>query len=953
MAKVITEIGVGAAAIGAAFLLPGMGIALSASMTSALISGGASFVLQGIGDALKRNQGGLAVAVKSPIGPWGYVYGTQKVGGVKIFEQSNNSQGVSSNKQLHQVYALACHPCSLGNWQLRIGGRQILMRPATYGYGYSSYSPTQVTANITSISRVSGVVTMVLDNPIAGADGLNLQVTGVADNTFNGLWVVTQPNPADNTTFTYVCGGADTTTSGGYVKTTYADYRDKLYLEFLNGHHTQTFQGLLASGTNWGATDLCLGRTLAYIRMGYDSSVFPSGIPDVSFIIDGKDDILDPRTGTRGFTRNAALCVADYLSIPPSKGGFGLAIDADIPTAQLIAAANTCDELVTLAGGGTQARYSCDTYVQLTQGRGSILSDMLTSCAGRISYQGGAYSISPAAWTAPTLQLTDADLVGPIEWHPRFSIRDTCNAVKGTYVSPENSYQQGDIPPYMQDAEHGYSSDQYLAEDNGERIFREANFPCTDSSAAAQRLAKIAMMRTRFQGRGTIRCSMKAYQAVALDVIQLTHPRYGWTNKNFEVLSSRFIVDKETGRLSVELDIAETDPSIYDWSTVEQLTPQGYKEPSNVGLTVCTPPEALSLYSGYGATVGGITYPSTISISADGSTRNSLYVLWQSPNDTFVTNGGHIEVQYQRSGASTWTEFGKLDGGATNCFIGNVSDSVTYNVQIRSINKAGVVSDWKSASCTTVSVVSLPSYTGQDVAPAGTLTGLAVTGSAEIDIANFTATVGTATASCVPSPSALTGLNQGQSYYVYYVDAAFAGGTITPIATQNSSDFLNKAGYFLIGVVLTPTSGAGTYRPVSYYDAGDLTTTSPANAYDAYPTTTCAFVNGQNTTANGPANADCTFSGFASYTTTATMTLTVSALLAVSHVSTASMINANIGGTAYTLFNASTGTALADYTHTIPTGTNLASISIEATAGTPTTAGGYTSSLRIYDIRIQ
>jgi hypothetical protein len=54
---------------------------------------------------------------------------------------------------------------------------------------------------------------------------------------------------------------------------------------------------------------------------------------------------------------------------------------------------------------------------------------------------------------------------------------------------------------------------------------------------------------------------MKAYQAVALDVIQITHPRYTWVNENFEVLSSRFVWDKSgsTPTIAVELDLAQTE----------------------------------------------------------------------------------------------------------------------------------------------------------------------------------------------------------------------------------------------------------------------------------------------------------------------------------------------------------------------------------------------------------
>jgi hypothetical protein len=710
MAKAVTEVAIGAAAIAAAIFIPGGGIAIAGlaishlAAVSALTSIAMSSVMAGVSDALKGSQqGGLAVGVTTPVGPWSYVYGTQKVGGVEIFRESNSNTGASgstsNNKQLHRVYALAAHPCALGNWQLRIDGKQVLMTAS--GSDWVSYSPTQTTRNVTSISRSNGVVTMQLDGAMpAGTDGQTLKITNVSNNYFNGTYVVTQVTPGDFTKWSYVCGGSDMSTSGGKVSTTYSDYKDKIRVSFLNGNHKSTFSTLLAAGTSWKGSDLCLGRTLAYVQMGYDEGVFPSSIPNVSFVIDGKNDIYDPRTSSRGFTDNPALIIADCLSLPPSQGGFGLVIGTDIPTANLIAAANKCDELVNLSAGGTTKRYTCDTFIQLNQSRGTILQQLLTSCAGRISYQGGQYSIFPGAWVAPTLSLTDADLMGAIDWRPRFSVRDTCNGVKGTYISPENAYQQADFPAYMCDALHGYASDAYLAEDGGERIFKEANFPCTDTAAVAQRLAKIALMRTRWQGRGTIRCSMKAYQAVALDVIQLTHPHYGWTNKNFEVLASRFGVNTDGDHPTpyVELDIAETDSSIYDWTPTEQLTPQGYLQPNNVGSRICLPPENVIAYSGTGGLLNGYNCPSTVTTRADGTVDNALYIAWTQPNDAHVVHGGHMEVQYQATSASSWTSLGKIDPSAGNAIIASVSDGASYNVQVRAVNSAGVASDWIQAT---------------------------------------------------------------------------------------------------------------------------------------------------------------------------------------------------------------------------------------------------------------
>lgn len=691
MPKAVAEIGVGALAIAAPIVLPGIGIAISATMAASLTSMGASMALAGALSGLSSlmgNQGGVRTAAKNPIGSWGYAYGFQLVAPTEIFQESNNSQGTSNNKELHRVFALACHPCAigpLGTWQLRIDGKAVLFHQN--GSAFDSYSPTQTTLNITSATRAAGVVTIKLSGSLSNYNGLPALITTLSDNTMNGTWLLTQPNPSDATTFTYVCGGNNGSATGGKCKTTYPDYSNKIHVEFLNGNHTSTFPGLLSSNTSWSTSDLCLGRTMAYVRMGYDSSYFPSGVPNISFVIQGKNDILDPRTGLKGYTNNAALCIADYLSLPASKGGFGLTIGTDIPTAELIAAANLCDETMALAAGGTQAQFMLDAFFQLNKGRGSILQDLLTSCAGRLSYQGGTYQVFPGGWTAPVLALTEADIYGEMEFSHRHSIRDTCNAVKGVFTGSENNWSQADVPPYMQDAMHGYASDQWLAEDKGERIFRDANFPCTSTSAAAQRLAKIDLMRTRYQVRGTIRCSMRAYQLVALDTLTLTHRRYGWLNKLFEALSSRLVIGKgDQATLMVELDIAECGPDSYDWSSIEQLTPQGWKEPANANLSIVSPVEMLDVYSGPAmASPINPLHPRPLCIikGADGIQRSNLWCSWVSPNDPHVLSGGHIEVQWQQVGDSSWASAGKFDPSTTECWLGSVIDGNSYNVQVR------------------------------------------------------------------------------------------------------------------------------------------------------------------------------------------------------------------------------------------------------------------------------
>jgi hypothetical protein len=89
------------------------------------------------------------------------------------------------------------------------------------------------------------------------------------------------------------------------------------------------------------------GCAKAALKMKFDSTKFPSGIPVMNFIVTGYDQVEDPRVGGSptwtGWTDNAALCLAQYLR--ESERGLGYGADRIDETA-LIAAANACDEMV-------------------------------------------------------------------------------------------------------------------------------------------------------------------------------------------------------------------------------------------------------------------------------------------------------------------------------------------------------------------------------------------------------------------------------------------------------------------------------------------------------------------------------------------------------------------------------------------------------------------------------
>lgn len=110
------------------------------------------------------------------------------------------------------------------------------------------------------------------------------------------------------------------------------------------------------------------GRGIAYIatRLKWNANAFPSGIPNIAAIIDGVDEIYDPRTLATGFTNNAALCIANWLTSPWGRNLDWTRLDED----SVIAAANICDERVLIRQYDTSFTAEADTEI-LTLADGS------------------------------------------------------------------------------------------------------------------------------------------------------------------------------------------------------------------------------------------------------------------------------------------------------------------------------------------------------------------------------------------------------------------------------------------------------------------------------------------------------------------------------------------------------------------------------------------------------
>jgi hypothetical protein len=125
----------------------------------------------------------------------------------------------------------------------------------------------------------------------------------------------------------------------------------------------------------WTVNHRQRGCAGVHLRLIWSADKYPNGTPNATFDVKGRK-VYDPRTGLTAWSDNPALCTRDFLS----NTDFGLgAPDSEIDDALVIAAANICDELISLAAGGTEKRYTANGSFQTSEEPESFSS----SCSAR------------------------------------------------------------------------------------------------------------------------------------------------------------------------------------------------------------------------------------------------------------------------------------------------------------------------------------------------------------------------------------------------------------------------------------------------------------------------------------------------------------------------------------------------------------------------------------------
>jgi len=453
--------------------------------------------------------------------------------------------------------------------------------------------------------------------------------------------------------------------------------------------------------SNWTSNHKLTDQGYLYARLEFDPDAFEQGLPNISAKVKGRK-IYDPRTTTTVWSENPALVIRDYLT--DTVYGLG-ATAAEIDDASFIAAANVCEESVTLSGGGTQDRYTFNGVVDTQNTPRSNLEQMLTALNGSLYYSNGKWSLRAGAYVTPTVTLDEDDLASGLTVTTAISARDSFNAIKGQFVSPASDYQATDYP--------AITSSTFETEDNGERRYLNLDLPFTDNAARAQRIAKQILFKNRQEISLRAKFKMNAFQFQVGDTVMITNARLGFTQKVFEIVSWKLNFD--VNEVTVDCELTETNSAVYDWSAEETAFAQDnttLPDPFTIPAPTITPSDTLELFNQQAISVLIVDVAST-----------SIYAR-------------QFEVEAKLSTETIYKSLGIAAGQRFT--LTNVKAGGVYDIRARSINSLGIKSPFATTTHTIVGQAAAASdVTNFSVNVVGSNADLSWTASTDADLSHY------------------------------------------------------------------------------------------------------------------------------------------------------------------------------------------------------------------------
>jgi len=362
---------------------------------------------------------------------------------------------------------------------------------------------------------------------------------------------------------------------------------DRLWWEFYDGTQTTADSFLttnFGSDPNYPWDNSMIGRGVPYMRMtalvdrkvwnGYPQYVFAyQGIPlydptkDSTVGGSGSQRLATPSTWA--FSDNPAVIIYNILLgiyygsnwvwggrfLRNADGSINAsAVAYRLPYATWAAAINACNATVSLAGGGSEARFRVGREISVSETPLDVINELLTCCNARMAEVAGIYSMIVGDPGAAVATFTDSDIVidDSQTLEPFPAIDDVINGATAQYSEPTQAYGDKQIAYYSSTLETA---------DDGRRNLVDLNLRAVPSGTQAQRVVKAQVLDARRFARHAHTLTPKWGTYRPGDVLAWTSTRNGYSSKAFLVTATTIAANG-----NAIFGLQEIDSTDHDWT---------------------------------------------------------------------------------------------------------------------------------------------------------------------------------------------------------------------------------------------------------------------------------------------------------------------------------------------------------------------------------------------------
>ncbi|WP_256579001.1 DUF1983 domain-containing protein [Pseudomonas sp. B5(2017)] len=319
---------------------------------------------------------------------------------------------------------------------------------------------------------------------------------------------------------------------------------------------TQVNAFLKANSPDWRDTQI--GRGLSFVRLSfkYSAEKYPSGIPDVRFVLRGRRDIYDPRTGTASYSENTALHILWFL-----RNRCGVP-DDEIVFASFANSASVCDEMLANADGSTSARYRSGCVIGADESRTQVMQKLEAACGGKLIRVGGRWMLQVGAYYGPyDFEITEDMVIGTVTGSTEPTNDSAINTVRGTFVDPAQAWAETDYPEV--------SVSEWVVADGGEAA-ETLSFSYVSNPYQAQRLANIELRRRRAGGTLSIPMNFMGYNCRPGRSVKVNLPSLNIVG---EFIVTDWSMSADSG---CNVSVAQNEPAIFDDAVGQPYNPIGF-----------------------------------------------------------------------------------------------------------------------------------------------------------------------------------------------------------------------------------------------------------------------------------------------------------------------------------------------------------------------------------------